>query len=492
MVGNKKPRELYEITVPHTQTIVRAAWIALGLALVGAQIFLLDLSEDFEGAYRIPVPATLRLVALGITAGVLFLTLPLLIRRTVKAPALFFWMLGAGLAMRLVLLPSTPILEDDYHRYFLDGAVVALGHNPYQYAPSDLSKGAAPEITAQLGPRASDVLERINHPEIRSIYPGLAQVFFAGSHGLMPFSLETWRGVLLLADMVSMALLLVLLKSLGRGPFWAALFWWNPLLVKELINAAHMDGLLLPFLIGALLLLLRRRHWLANFALACAAGVKLWPIVLWPFFLRPYFEKQGDEKQGFKTHGAFFLAVLFFAVPFGLFLLPQLLAGLDEGAGLVAYGRQWEMNDALFPLVLGFAKGMLAPFSFSGLAPDVARGLVLFAVLGASFWLARGRGDATICCGMLLVTALLFLLSPAVFPWYYAWLLPFLVLCPRLSLLVLTATLPLYSLRFVFADAGFADLFDSWIVWVEVGPVLALFAWEMRGRWQKKRGFHAA
>ncbi len=487
MVGNEKSRELYEITVPRTETIVRAGWIGLGLALVGAQIFLLDLSADFEGAYRTPVPATLRLVALGMTVGLLFLALPALIRRTAKASALFFWMLGVGLAMRLVLLPSTPILEDDYHRYFLDGAVVALAHNPYQHAPADLSEGAAPEILAQLGPRADAILARVNHPEIRSIYPALAQIFFAISYKLAPFHLETWRGVLLLADMTSMALLLVLLKQLGRTPFWAALFWWNPLLVKELINGAHMDGLLLPFLIGALLLLLRRRHWLANFALACAAGVKLWPIVLWPFFLRPCF-----EKHGFKKKATFFLAVLFFAIPFGLFLLPQLLAGLDGRAGLVAYGRQWEMNDALFPLVLAFAKAMLASFSFADLAPDVARGLVGCAVLGASFWLARARGDAAICCGMLGVTALLVLLSPAVFPWYYAWFLPLLVLCPRLSLLVLTATLPLYSLRFVFAEAGFADLFDAWIVWVEMAPVLALFAWETHGRWQKKRGVHAA
>ncbi len=481
MVGNEKTRELYEITIPRTDVVVRAAWIALGLALVGAQFFLLDLSASFESVYRLPVPATLRLVALGVTAGALFLTLPSLIRRTANRRALFLWMLGVGLAMRLVLLPSTPILEDDYHRYLWDGAVVATGHDPYLYAPADVSEGAAPESLQQLEASAGEVLERINHPEVRTVYPVLAQAFFAGAHALLPFSLEAWRGVLLLADVTSLALLLFLLKTLGRSPLWAALFWWNPLLVKELINSAHMDGLLLPFLIGALLLTLRGRHWFANFALACAVGVKLWPIVLWPFFLRP----------GFGKRGAYLLAVLFFSIPCGLFLLPQFLAGLDEGSGLAVYGRQWEMNDALFLLVLEFAKGILAALSLVGSAPDAARGLVLFAVLGASLWLARSPGEAALCRGMLLVTALLFLLSPAVFPWYYAWLVPLLVLSPKLSLLTLTVTLPLYYLRFVFADAGRADIFDFGIVWIEVVPVLLLFAWEERGRWREKRGFHA-
>ena len=60
------------------------------------------------------------------------------------------------------------------------------------------------------------------------------------------------------------------------------------------------------------------------------------------------------------------------------------------------------------------------------------------------------------------------------------------------AVLALTATLPLYYLRFVFADAGRADIFDFGIVWIEVMPVLLLFAWEERGRWKGKRGFHAA
>lgn len=482
MVGNKKPWELLKITPPRMDGIVRAAWIALGLGLVGAQFFLLDLSEDFENAHRFSVPATLRLVALGVTAGGLFLILPALVRRTQARPALVFWMLGVGLAMRVILFPSTPILEDDYQRYLWDGAVVATGHNPYRYAPGDVARGDAPQSLTQLRQQGGDVLGQVNHRDIRSIYPALAQAFFAASHGLSPFALEAWRAVLLLGDVASLILLLMLLKTLGRSPLWVALFWWNPLLVKELVNGAHMDGLLLPFLMGAVFLGLHRRHWLANFALACAAGVKIWPVLLWPFFLRPCFEKRG----------LFLIAVLCFAIPFGFFLLPQILAGLDDGSGLAAYGRQWEMNDALFLLVYEFAKNMLAPFSFAGMAPDVARGLVLFTVLGASIWLASRAGDGVgnavgVVGGMGLVTALLFLLSPTGFPWYATWLVPFLVLVPRFSLLTLTATLPLYSLRFVFADAGHADLFDFGIVWIEIAPVLLLFAWEERKKWRAQR-----
>ena len=73
---------------------------------------------------------------------------------------------------------------------------------------------------------------------------------------------------------------------------------------------------------------------------------------------------------------------------------------------------------------------------------------------------------------------MVFLLSPAQFPWYYTWLVPFLVVVPSPALLLLTALLPLYYLRFYLDIRDQSRLFDYGIVWVEFLPVWLLLARE--------------
>jgi hypothetical protein len=82
----------------------------------------------------------------------------------------------------------------------------------------------------------------------------------------------------------------------------------------------------------------------------------------------------------------------------------------------------------------------------------------------------------------LLILAAVLLLSPTQFPWYYVWLVPFLTIRPRLSLLLLTALLPLYYLRFYFVARGNVAIFDLGIVWLEYLPVGWLLIREWRAR----------
>jgi hypothetical protein len=83
----------------------------------------------------------------------------------------------------------------------------------------------------------------------------------------------------------------------------------------------------------------------------------------------------------------------------------------------------------------------------------------------------------------LYIVAALYLLSPTQFPWYSIWMLPFLAIQPRTSLLLLTALLPLYYLRFHFAARELVEVHDNGIVWLEFVPVWCLLVWE----WHKGR-----
>ena len=53
-----------------------------------------------------------------------------------------------------------------------------------------------------------------------------------------------------------------------------------------------------------------------------------------------------------------------------------------------------------------------------------------------------------------------------------------LAVAPRASLLLLSATLALYELRFYFDARGMAEVFDHGIVWLEYVPVWLLLVRE--------------
>ena len=69
-------------------------------------------------------------------------------------------------------------------------------------------------------------------------------------------------------------------------------------------------------------------------------------------------------------------------------------------------------------------------------------------------WLMRRpvRDDRDLMRRCMWAVAIMFLISPTKFPWYFIWLLPLLAVRPRWSLLALTALLPLYHLQYVAGD----------------------------------------
>ena len=90
-------------------------------------------------------------------------------------------------------------------------------------------------------------------------------------------------------DLAAGALVLLLLRRLRLPLIWFAVYWWNPVLIKEGLNTGHMDLVVLPFLLGAIYLALRDRPVLSAASLALAAGAKVWPVLLLAAFLPVYY-----------------------------------------------------------------------------------------------------------------------------------------------------------------------------------------------------------
>lgn len=445
----------------------RGAAIALALLLVASQAVLVwrfgGLSHD-RATSGSDIAAFVAL--LMVPAGLGFLVLVRLVQAPATLAALLV-VIGAGLLMRLVHFGASPILEDDHYRYLWDGAMVAHGFNPYQRAPLDILRAAdLTEPLAMLAREGRGTLSLINFPELRSIYPGAAQVLFGLAHALLPWSLDGLRLVAILCEFATLVLLLVLLARLGRSLFWVAAYWLNPLVVLCLAGQAHIDVALPPLLLATVLAVQARHGLWAGALLGIAVGVKIWPVLLVPLIARGL----GSDRRTLAIAAAAFAATSL------LVLAPLLLSTLQSGSGLVAYAAAWANNNAAYAWA-AYGLGLVAP---AGFPADRLLRLVLAGAVGAvalAVALRPMRSPLDMIPRALVVTATLFYLSPAQFPWYAAWFLPFAVLTGNRPLLAATVLLPIYFVFFPLANAERMDTFLYGVAFLHAVPVLAWLGW---------------
>ena len=447
--------------------------LLLAFSLAG----LLSISGEF--AYGLPWAGrpTVTAVALMMAAGTGYLIVIWALHRQAPSKVLLAGLFAAGVLFRLMWLGSTPIYEDDFYRYFFDGAMVSNGLNPYVHTPVDAlpdqllppvgqlgeTREQAPDPTQDALRQIAETgqVDRVAYPYIRTIYPPVSQAFFALHHMLAPWSLDAWRVILFAVDTVSLLLLAKLVRLYGKPVWMTLVFWLNPLVITETMNAGHMDALLIPFLVGAVFLAQRERYGWAGMALAGAVGVKIWPLILAPLLFAKLL----------KSPKRLIAAASPFAVASGLLLLPQLMARLDSTSGLAAYAEFWQVNALLFPLI----EQLFATVSdeSSLLARLAVAGVVGALALKLSFDVMKER-TTSLTAGFLTVTAALFLLSPTGYPWYFIWFVPWLAVQFSPALLLLSVLLPLYDLRYPMSLDGNQSLFDTVIVPIEFLPTLVL------------------
>lgn len=463
---------------PRSRSFLKIIFLLSGLGILLVSFLIGRLSEKFGYSVPLQEKPILLFIALYLLAGVSVLFATSLIGKIHPGTLLLASVILLGAFYRLLLLPSTAILEDDFYRYLWDGAVTAHFVDPYCYSPQQVRDGeiADPDDRLQLtelSMQAGDVFQRINFPAIRTIYPPVAQVAFAIAYSVKPWSLLSWRILLLLIDGLNLFLILRLLGRLGRSPLWSVIYWWNPIVLKEFFNAGHMDLLIFPFFLGSFLLVLKKKYLAAAIVLALATGVKFWPVVLLPLFLRPLWTNR--RKLLISTGG--FLSVA------ALMLVPLYLSGFDRGSAIMNYSQRWEGNDSLFKLVLWLSEKAL---QLLGLPvwhqQPLARVSVVVILLLWIFLLIRKLPDSgeQLLKKSLFILAALFLLSPTQFPWYFTWVLILLPFQFHFSLFMLTLFLPLYYLRYYLEGTGQLWYFDHLVVWVEFVPIWLLIFWEWR------------
>jgi alpha-1,6-mannosyltransferase len=260
----------------------------------------------------------------------------------------------------------------------------------------------------------------------------------------------------------------VLLNDVGRSPLWAALYWWHPLVLKEAANSAHMEPIVVALVMLTLVLTVRHRLFAAVTTLAMAVGAKLWPVLLLPLVVAPIAGQRGRLVA----------AVVLCLGLSALLISPMLIAALGSTSGLRAYAETWQTNSALFPVLNGIVARVAALIGIpSSVATVILKGALAATLAALAILLARSVAgssrDVISRCG--LVVAALVYLSPAQYPWYALWVMPFLAFWPSRALLLMTALIPLYYARFHFAARETLDVWGPFIVaaiWIPAGIAL--------------------
>ncbi len=483
----KNPVSLFMFPRQRTWLIL----IGCGLLLLGGHFLFhfksADLAEGENSWFgSTSVDHTLLWLAIGLPY---LLAVVATIRASLNRYAMA-WILAIGLLLRLSVMFSTPVDETDYYRYLWDGGLAAHGINPFLYAPQSVID-EDPDLSDQvitLGRDAGETLRKVNHPQLRTVYPLVAQAAFAIAYKIQPWSLGTLRFVYFLADIATLLLLFALLHQMRRPTAWILIYWWSPLFTNEVVNSAHMDILLLPFLLGVLYCAIKNKSKTASVLLAFATAVKVWPILFFPLLLRPLLGRWKTFLSTLFIYGAL-CTILFY---------PMLNSKLESSdSGMTSYVKKWQMNDSLYMLVNGSAKIVLRSNQFESLighkvensfniAHIFSRLLCVAAlsILILLLCLKPATDSEDWCKKMRWIVLLLFLISPTQFPWYCLWLLPFATLQPRPSLLLLFSLMPIYYLRFHFKDNDQVAIFDNGLVWLQYLPVYLLL---IREAWQHKR-----
>jgi len=362
-------------SAPVGKTATHKQWLILtGIAswlLYGALVWL---SSAF--AYGTPMDSRPIVPMLGLFAALFGLYLAGL-RIAVGTPDSWGVILTFGVAIRLLVLFSEPILEVDIYRYVWDGHVLAAGVSPYRYTPTEVISASASDVALRDDLRRlaalrdadhglATVLSRVHFAELTTPYPPASQLVFGAAALLSPQGLDVSTRLLCMKawivgfDVLTLVLLGRLLRLLGRSIGWSLAYGWCPLVIKEFANSGHLDSIAVCLTLLALDLAVRAivapvsdrirgRVVLTAICLGAATAAKLYPIVLAPLVVLVLGRRIG-------WRGSLAIAAVF-ACASGCLLSPMLLSGHASPGS----GAQSTLNETQVFTVNGSARQLHEP-----------------------------------------------------------------------------------------------------------------------------------
>lgn len=315
-------------------------------------------------------------------------------------PRLLHWTFGLTALSLAILTLTRPTLSDDMYRYVWDGRVQAQGISPYRFPPN------APELTRS---RDGAVYPSINRKGVVTVYPPAAEAAYALLWRIVPDSIHWFQVAMALGALSAGILLTGLLRDLGRSPMRALIYLWSPLLIFETAHSAHVDGLILPFLVGAWWARVRERDGMVGILLGIATAMKFYPALLMPFLWRPQHPKGR------------WIMPLAYITTVAVFYVPYVIISGTSVLGFLPHYFQETFN--ISPLVSNLKDilewfGWYSPNRISLIAVGI---IAIFACWGI---IKPAPNAETTLRRCILPIGIITLLSQNLFSWYLLWLLP--------------------------------------------------------------------
>jgi alpha-1,6-mannosyltransferase len=324
--------------------------------------------------------------------------------------------LALGVAWRVALVATPPLLSNDVNRSVWEGRVQLHGGNPYAWSDR-------PDAPKWLSLR-DDVWRGLNHPDYPAIYPPAWQL---AVRGVTAFS-DSITAVKAFVSLCELACLVPLGFVLRRRRLPLArllVLAWSPLALVETAGSGHNEAFGALFVVLALAALESGRPLASALAAAVGVQAKFLPGLLAAAWARRY--------RAWHVGAAALVAAAF--------VWPYRGAGRILWLSLSKYSEFWRFNETAFALV--------EPLSGSHTA---AVRLCSLSVLVLALLLAWRRTEP-VAAAMSVVAATL-LLSPNVLPWYALWFVPLLVLRDEPAALLYTGTAGLAYLVYPTWQSG--------------------------------------
>ncbi|MGD9091363.1 MAG: hypothetical protein PVF74_00840 [Anaerolineales bacterium] len=356
--------------------------------------------------------------------------------RTDRLPIYLIWVFAV--LFRVILLYTTPSLSDDVFRFIWDGHLINAGMNPYTYPVND----------PHLDPLNTELRSLVNHSWMASPYLPSAQLLFSIVGKIDPQQAKAYQITAVLLDLSTGWLVMSNLRRLTLPPSLVLIYLWNPLVIVEFAQGAHVvDALMICLVMLSFWLLLlanpiRKRASAHKYgsvvSMAAATLTKGLPVLFLPVLWR---------RWGWIRLFLYFTILLTISTYFannagwGLF-------GPIDGRGyfgaLRIYLSQWNFNGGLYHWlevwISGYPTPGAVPVEIVGEAPIrlarlISAALIGLSMIGTAIWSYRlddpskaellSRTLALLRLATLPIGAYL-LFTHTVHPWYVILMIPFL------------------------------------------------------------------
>jgi hypothetical protein len=320
------------------------------------------------------------------------------------------WGLTGGLLLVAVAVP--PMDSNDVWAYATYGRMLAHYHDsPYTHSAADYPR---------------DPFARKVDPVwqgTRSVYGPLFTVVSAGGMAVAGDSRGAARLFFQVLSALAVVAAMVLIDRRSADPMALAVLGVNPVTIVSFVNGGHNDALVGLAVLGAVFLVLHRRHTAAGVALALGAMVKIIALLPMAAIAVWVWRREGLRRAATLVGVTVALVALGIGLSGGRDVLEPLGRATHHiTANSIWHGAQRWLEDA--KLAEGFGRAEAQDYSLA----RVGR-FAQVTVLGLAALLVARRLDRPTPVPAVGAAVLAYMLGAMyVYPWYVAWALPALAL----------------------------------------------------------------